>query len=118
MLSMPPATNRSSSPARTAWAASMTAFRPEPQTLLIVVAPTDSGSPAKMAAWRAGFCPSPAETTLPMITSSIAAGSWMPARSTAAFTTRAPSWGAGRLLRPPWNRPMGVRTALRITASF
>ena len=26
---------------------------PEPQTLLIVVAPADSGSPAAMAAWRA-----------------------------------------------------------------
>ena len=40
MLSMPPATISWASPARIAWSASMTAFRPEPQTLLIVSAAT------------------------------------------------------------------------------
>ena len=55
MLSMPPATTMPASPARIAWSASMTAFNPEPQTLLTVTAPTDSGNPAKIAACRAGF---------------------------------------------------------------
>ena len=36
MLSWPPAMTISESPSRTAWAASMTAFRPEPQTALMV----------------------------------------------------------------------------------
>jgi hypothetical protein len=43
MLSMPPATTTSASPARMACAASITALRPEPQTLLIVNAPTRVG---------------------------------------------------------------------------
>jgi len=38
-----------------ACAASITDFRPEPQTLLIVTLPTASGTPAARAAWRAGF---------------------------------------------------------------
>src|SRR5512135_2076524 len=117
MLSMPPATNRSPSPARMAWAASMAAFKAEPHTLLTVKAPTDEGNPAWMAAWRAGFCPRPAETTLPMMTSLISAGLGMPARSTAAFTTQAPKSTADRLQKPPWKLPDGVRTALKITAS-
>jgi hypothetical protein len=54
MLSMPPATMRSASPARIAEAPIITAFRPDPHTLLMVVALTDSGSPAFSAAWRAG----------------------------------------------------------------
>ena len=43
MLSMPPATTSDASPARIAWSASMTALSPEPQTLLTVSAPTESG---------------------------------------------------------------------------
>ena len=39
MFSVPPATTTSASPHWMAWAASITAFRPEPQTLLTVVAP-------------------------------------------------------------------------------
>ena len=117
MLSMPPVTNRPPSPARIACAASMTDFNPEPHTLLTVVAPTLSGKPPKIAAWRAGFCPRPAETTLPMITSSICAISLIPARSAAALTTIAPKRGAGKLLRLPWKRPEGVRAALRMTGS-
>ena len=60
MLSMPPATIESASPARIAWAASMTALRPEPHTLLIVTAAMVSGKPALRAACRAGFWPTPA----------------------------------------------------------
>ncbi|CAH2906374.1 MAG: hypothetical protein CPSOU_0222 [uncultured Paraburkholderia sp.] len=46
MFSWPPAITMSASPAMIALAASMTAFRPEPQTLLIVMPGTAAGSPA------------------------------------------------------------------------
>ena len=65
MLSMPPATTTSTSPSRSPSAASITAFMPEPHTLLRVVQGTLSGSPALSAACRAGACPTPALSTLP-----------------------------------------------------
>ena len=71
MFSMPPATTISASPARISAAASMIAFRPEPQTRLMVVALVESASPAFRAAWRAGAWPTPAWSTWPMRTSSI-----------------------------------------------
>src|SRR6184192_3818937 len=43
--SMPPATTISDSPSSTACAASATAFRPEPQTLLMVIAATRGWQP-------------------------------------------------------------------------
>ncbi len=97
-----------------AWAASMTALSPDPQTLLMVMAGTEAGIPPRMAACRAGACPPPAPTTFPMITSSTAPGS-IPALLTASRTVRAPSSVAGSVERPPRNRPMGVRTPERIT---
>ena len=57
MHSMPPATTTSASPAQMAWAASITALRPEPQTLLMVRASTSQGRPAITAACLAGFWP-------------------------------------------------------------
>ena len=70
MFSVPPATTISESPALIACAARMTDSRPEPQTLFSVVAGTESGRPPLMAAWRAGFMPSPAGRTQPRTTSS------------------------------------------------
>ena len=93
MLSMPPAAITSASSSRIACAASATAMRPEPHTLFTVSAACDVGSPAPRPAWRAGACPSPALTTLPMITCSIASGA-TPARATAARIACAPSFGA------------------------
>ena len=101
MDSIPPTTKSSPSPARMLEAASMTAFNPDPQTLFNVKAPTETGNPALMAACRAGFWPKPAETTLPKITSSISAGSGIPARWTASLTTNEPSWVAVK----PFNDP-------------
>src|SRR4051812_33050044 len=115
--SIPPATATSMSPVAMPCAANITAFSPEPQTLLIVKAATVSGSPPFRAAWRAGFCPSPALTTLPMMHSSTSAGS-IPARRTASAMTSAPSCGAEKLLRDPRNLPVGVRTADTITLEF
>ena len=57
MLSMPPATMMSWLPTASRSWASIAAFMPEPQTLLMVVAPADTGSPAPSDAWRAGAWP-------------------------------------------------------------
>ena len=50
MFSCPPAMTICASPLRIACAASITALSPEPQTLLIVIAGTVTGSPALSAA--------------------------------------------------------------------
>ena len=66
MLSMPPATTRSTLPAASASEPMITVCMPLPHTLLTVVASTDFGSPALIAAWRAGAWPRPAGRTQPM----------------------------------------------------
>ena len=66
MLSMPPATSRSTEPAASASAAMIAACMPEPHILFTVVASTWLGSPALSAAWRAGAWPRPAGSTQPM----------------------------------------------------
>ena len=114
MLSMPPATTMSASPARIACAASATDFRPEPQSMLIVVAGTCCGMPAASDACRAGFWPSPACSTQPRKTSSTASAA-RPTRSSAPRMACAASCGAGMSLNAPPNMPMGVRRALTMT---
>src|SRR5207302_10535883 len=86
-----------------------------PHALFTVTAPTLQGRPPPAAHWRAMFCPRPADTTFPRITSSISSGRDTPARATAARTAAAPSSAAGTDDSAPWNRPTGVRTALRMT---
>jgi len=98
-----------------AWAASITALSPEPQTLLTVSAGTVPGRPAWIAAWRPGAWPTPPCSTLPMITSSTAPVS-IAARRTASRMTSAPSCGADSGASPPKYLPMGVRQALKMTA--
>jgi hypothetical protein len=112
MLSMPPATMTSASPARISAAPSMIAFRPEPQTLLIVVALVLTGSPPRRAAWRAGAWPAPAWITWPMMTSSTGASAGRPLRSIAARMAVPPSSTAGTPAIAPPNLPIGVRAAL------
>src|SRR5712691_77692 len=116
MLSVPPATTTSASPHRSACAASITAFSPEPQTLFTVWAGTDSGSPALMADCRAGFMPRPAWRMQPRITSSTWSGR-TPERRTASFTATVPSSTAETSLNAPPKLPMGVRHPPRITTS-
>src|SRR6267378_4066079 len=72
--------------------------------------------PAATAAWRAGFCPSPAARIWPMITSETSLGSTF-ARRSASMIATSPSLCAGRLASPPLNAPTGVRAALAITIS-
>src|SRR5262245_47503896 len=117
MLSMPPATTISASSALIAWAASITALRPEPQTLLTVCAGTASGSPERSATCRAGFMPWPAWRTAPRMTSS----TWSrrtPERATASRTATVPSSTAETSLKAPPKVPMGVRHPPRMTMSF
>ena len=114
MDSCPPARITWLSPARMDCAASITALSPEPHTLLMVSAETWSGRPALIAACRAGACPTPPCTTLPMMTSAMSCAS-IPDRATASRRAMAPSSGAESDARAPRNLPMGVRTALTIT---
>src|SRR5437667_303753 len=114
MLSMPPATITSASPSWMAWAASTTAFSPEPQALFTVKLGTSFGTPPSSAATRPGLSPSPAGSTWPRITSSTCAGSRR-ARRMASRTTTLPSLVAGVCARAPPRVPMAVRVALTIT---
>src|SRR5579859_4398221 len=114
MDSIPPATTISDSPSCTACAASATDFNPEPQTLLMVIAATRGAQPPLSAACRAGFCPRPACTTLPRMASSTSLES-IPARRMASATILPPSSTAENPASPPWNFPIGVRTAERMT---
>ena len=54
MLSWPPATTMVALPEASRSWPNIAAFRPEPQTLWMVVQATPSGRPAPSAAWRAG----------------------------------------------------------------
>src|SRR6202040_2181781 len=114
MLSMPPETTMAAEPALMMSCASMVAFMPEPQTLLMVVAPVESGSLAPRAACRAGAWPCPAGSTQPMNTSSMRSGDSF-ARSTAAPITWLPRLWALKGERSPWNLPSGVLAAETMT---
>ena len=117
MFSAPPATIISASPHRIAWAANCTAFKPEPQTLLIVKAGVNSGSPAWTLIWRATFCPKPAPRIFPIITSSTCSGLTL-AFSKTLLITKAPKSTAETFFKLPPKEPIGVRTAETITTSF
>ena len=93
MLSIPPATTTSLTPAAMLCCAMVTAFIPEEHTLFTVVQQADGGRPAPSAAWRAGAWPRPALSTLPMMTSCTSSGP-TPARSSAARMATLPSCGA------------------------
>ena len=92
----------------------MTAFMPEPQTLLTVRAPTETGMPAFRAACRAGAWPSAAGRTQPMMTSPASAGE-MPAWTTAPAMAAAPRSMLLQGANWPWKEPMGVRLAPTMT---
>ena len=99
-----------------AWAAKITAFSPAPHTLFIVLAPTVVGRPADTPHCLAIFCPKPADTTLPIKTSSMLSVSDRLAACTAPFIAMPPNSCALYLLKAPRNFPIGVLLALIITA--
>src|SRR5659263_295849 len=113
--SIPPAATTSNSSVATDWAASMTAFNPEPHILLIVSAPADAGRPAYIPAWRAGACLTPADSTFPMITCSISSFRTPPREAASAMTT-APSLGAVMSASAPMKLPIAVRARLLYTS--
>ncbi|MNT86172.1 hypothetical protein D3C72_2264290 [compost metagenome] len=76
------------------------AWAPEPQTRLTVIAGTETGSPAPMAACRAGFMRLPAWITFPNTTLPTSPGS-IPARATVARIAAAPRSTAGTAFSEP-----------------
>src|SRR6186997_3012970 len=99
--------------ASTAWT---TACSPDPQTRFTVSPGISLGSPALSAACRATFIPAPAWSTQPSTTSPTSAFA-TPARVIASRMTTAPRSAADTSFRAPPNDPIGVRQALRMTAS-
>jgi len=83
-------------------AANTTALRPEAHTLLMVMASTLFGRPAKRAACRAGACPTEPWRTLPMYTSVILETGTLDF-SRADLMATAPSWGAETGRKEPLN---------------
>ena len=116
MFSCPPAMTMSLSPQATDCAANITAFRPEPQTALMVSAGVSLARPAFITAWRAGFWPTPAASTWPRMTSPTTSAA-RPLRSSRLLMTMLPSSVAGVLAREPPNLPTAVRAAATITIS-
>ena len=114
MLSMPPAIALLIEPALIKSFASMAAFKPEPHTLLMVVAPVPRARPAFNIAWRAGAWPRPAGNTQPIITSSIASFA-KPVCASALAMAVAPSSVDCASVNAPINPPIGVRFAATIT---
>ena len=104
------------SPQATACAANITAFKPEPHTALMVSAGVSLATPAFIMAWRAGFWPTPAASTWPMMTSPIASAG-KPVRSSKPLMTMLPNSVAGVLASEPPNLPTAVRAAETITMS-
>ena len=115
MFSIPPATTMSTSPARIICDAIATDLRPDPQSMLIVVAGTSFGIPAPIAPGAPGSARA-RRSTQPSTTSSTSSPE-ISARSSAARTACAPSSVAGDILELSAELPTGVRTALTITAS-
>src|SRR5512143_227546 len=112
--SMPPATTTVAEPALIRSWPSMIAFMPDPQTLLIVVQPTDFGMPAASDAWRAGAWPRLAGSTQPMMTSETSAPA-TPDCSSAALIAVAPSVVVGTPVNWPSIEPNAMRLAPAMT---
>src|SRR5688500_20347019 len=113
---MPPATTTVAEPVLIRSWANITAFIPDPHTLLMVVQPAEVGICAPMAGCRAGAWPRPAGSTQPMITSSTWSGA-TPACSSAPPMAAAPRIGVGAPVNWPRKEPIGVRLAPTMTTS-
>lgn len=83
-------------------AARTTALSPDAQTLLIVIASTEVGRPAKMAACRAGDWPTEAWRTFPIYTSEILEAGTLDLERADLMAT-APSSGAVTVRKDPLN---------------
>ena len=94
-----------------------TARSPEPQSWFSPQAVASFGTPAAIAAWRAGFWPCAAVRIWPRMTSCTSSGA-TPARSSAPLMATAPSSCAASVAKAPLKEPTGVRAALAMTMSF
>ena len=112
--SWPPATIILASPDMICCMPMAMARRPEPQTWLSPQAVASFGTPALIAAWRAGFWPWPAVSTWPRMTSSTSPAS-TPARASTSLTATLPRSCAGTAAKAPLKEPTGVRAALATT---
>ena len=115
MLSTPPATISSASPALIARAALPTASIPEPHRRLNVTPGTSGGRPARSPAIRATFrLSSPAWFVHPYITSSTPPQSTEGFRFTSSMIGVAARSSVRTADRQPAYLPIGVRTASQI----
>ncbi|MCY1552086.1 hypothetical protein D9M68_884610 [compost metagenome] len=117
MLSTPPATYTSPSPAMMRCAAIAMVCRPDEQKRLTVMPEVVMGRPARNAIWRAMLAPvAPSGLAQPMMTSSTSAAS-MPARCTACCTAWPPSVAPWVMLKAPFQLlARGVRAVETMTA--
>ncbi len=104
------------SPAKILCAAKTTDFNPDPQTLLIVNAGTVSGIPAAIETCLATFCPCPAPSTFPKMTSSTKFASKL-ASANAPRTATCPNSTGEIFLKAPPNFPTAVLFADTMTTS-
>ena len=113
MLSMPPATATSASPARISAAASMIALSPEPQTRLIVVALVVDGQAGleRGLAGRRLADPGLEDLAHEDLVDRPCPRAARSARPRPGSRRRRAPWPA-RSSRPPPNLPIGVRAAL------
>ena len=82
----------------------------------MVSAVVSFGTPAAIAACRAGFWPVSAVSTCPMMTSSTSSPATFE-RSSAASMATLPRLEAGTVAKAPLKAPIGVRAALAIITS-
>jgi hypothetical protein len=117
MLSTPPATYTSPSPAITRCEARAMVCRPEEQKRFTVMPETVTGQPAISAIWRAMLAPvAPSGLAQPMITSSTCAAS-RPARCKACLTTWPPRVAPCVMLKEPFQLlARGVRAVETMSA--
>src|SRR3954470_18787053 len=117
MLSTPPATYTSPSPAMMRWDAMAIVCSPDEQKRLTVMPDTVIGRSAISAIWRAMFAPvAPSGFAQPMSTSSMAPGS-IPARCTACLTAWPPKVAPCVMLKAPFQLlASGVRAVETMTA--
>jgi len=110
--STPPTTTTSASPVSMAREPIIAASRLDPQSRLTVVAGTETGRPARRTAIRPTLrLSSPAPLALPQNTSPMSCGSRSAVLASTPLRATAARSSGRTVLRPPLNRPNGVRAA-------
>lgn len=95
------------------WEPKTSDFKPDEQTLLMVVQGVSTPTPPWIEACLAGACPKPAAKTFPKMTSSTSFGLRL-IDYMAPFTANPPNWVAEKLESFPKNEPIAVLLAATI----